>query len=145
MVSCVWSTRRPLQHMFSLVRYNYQKLSSRSHCSTEDSLSIRPSHGGGGRGRREREEKGFSSSPLSLFRFHLSPFPPETPDTQATQRKLQLLKRNQTLYYLALNIVDILAKKSVSFTISLKLKVDFHRYKQYDKSFLRANSEQILA
>ena len=35
--------------------------------------------GGGG------EEKGsFSSSPLSLFRFHLSPFPPETPDTQAS-------------------------------------------------------------
>ena len=33
--------------------------------------------GGGG------EEKGFSPSALSLFRFHLSPFPPETPDTQA--------------------------------------------------------------
>ena len=29
------------------------------------------------------EEKGFSPSALSLFRFHLSPFPPETPDTQA--------------------------------------------------------------
>ena len=29
-------------------------------------------------------EKGsFSLSALSLFRFHLSPFPPETPDTQA--------------------------------------------------------------
>ena len=26
----------------------------------------------------------FSPSALSLFRFHLSPFPPETPDTQAT-------------------------------------------------------------
>ena len=34
--------------------------------------------GGGG------EEKGsFSPSALSLFRFHLSPFLPETPDTQA--------------------------------------------------------------
>ena len=30
------------------------------------------------------EEKGtFSPSALSPFRFHLSPFPPETPDTQA--------------------------------------------------------------
>ena len=29
------------------------------------------------------EEKGFSPSALSLFHFHLSPFPPETPDTQA--------------------------------------------------------------
>ena len=27
----------------------------------------------------------FSPSALSLFRFHLSPFPPETPDTQAKQ------------------------------------------------------------
>ena len=27
---------------------------------------------------------GFSPSALSLFRFHLSSFPPETPDTQAT-------------------------------------------------------------
>ena len=35
--------------------------------------------GGGGRGRRE------SSSVLSLFRFHLFPFPPETPDTQAKE------------------------------------------------------------
>ena len=36
--------------------------------------------GGGG------EEKGrrFSPSALSLFRFYLSPFPPETPDTQAS-------------------------------------------------------------
>ena len=25
----------------------------------------------------------FSNSALSLFRFHFSPFPPETPDTQA--------------------------------------------------------------
>ena len=33
------------------------------------SLSIRPSYGGGGRGRS------FSPSPVSLFRFHLSPFP----------------------------------------------------------------------
>ena len=32
------------------------------------------------------EEKGsFSPSALSLFRVHLSPFPPETPDTQATR------------------------------------------------------------
>ena len=32
------------------------------------------------------EEKGrrFSPSALSLFHFHLSPFPPETPDTQAS-------------------------------------------------------------
>ena len=44
------------------------------------SLSIRPSHGGGGRG--------FSPSPLSLFRFHLSPFPPETPDTQAKMSEI---------------------------------------------------------
>ena len=37
--------------------------------------------GGGG------EEKGsFSPSALSLFRFHLSPFPPETLDTQAKRR-----------------------------------------------------------
>ena len=35
--------------------------------------------GGGGRGRRE------SSSVLSLFRFHLFPFPPEKPDTQAKE------------------------------------------------------------
>ena len=35
--------------------------------------------GEGGGGRRE------SSSVLSLFRFHLSTFPPETPDTQAKQ------------------------------------------------------------
>ena len=33
------------------------------------------------------EETGsFSPSALSLFRFHLSPFPPETPDTQAIFR-----------------------------------------------------------
>ena len=34
------------------------------------------------------EEKGrrFSPSALSLFRFHLSPFPPETPDTQASSQ-----------------------------------------------------------
>ena len=35
--------------------------------------------GGGGRG----EKRSFSPSALSFFRFHLSPFPPETPDTQA--------------------------------------------------------------
>ena len=35
-------------------------------------------------------EGGFSSSPLSLFRFHLSPFPPETPDTQATNNIVSL-------------------------------------------------------
>ena len=29
--------------------------------------------------------KRFSPTALSLFRFHLSPFPPETPDTQATR------------------------------------------------------------
>ena len=34
----------------------------------------------------ETEEKGrcFSPSSLSPFHFHLSPFPPETPDTQAS-------------------------------------------------------------
>ena len=38
--------------------------------------------GGGG------EEKGsFSPSALSLFRFHLSPFLPETPDSQASTVK----------------------------------------------------------
>ena len=79
-----------LEHMFSLVRYNYQKLSSRSHCSTEEVTTI---------------------------------------------------KRNQTFYYLALNIIDVLAKKiKLPFTIFLKLKVDFHGYKQFDKSCL----EQIL-
>jgi len=30
-----------LEHMFSLVRYNYQKLSSRSHCSTEEVATIK--------------------------------------------------------------------------------------------------------
>ena len=35
--------------------------------------------GGGGK----RKEGRFSPSALSLFRFHLSPFPPETPYTQA--------------------------------------------------------------
>ena len=30
------------------------------------------------------EEKGFSPSALFLFRFHLFPFPSETPDTQAS-------------------------------------------------------------
>ena len=34
--------------------------------------------GEGGGGRRA----------LSLFRFHLSPFPPETPDTQASLMKV---------------------------------------------------------
>ena len=28
------------------------------------------------------EKESFSPSALSLFRFHLSPFPPETPDSQ---------------------------------------------------------------
>ena len=28
--------------------------------------------------------EGGEETALSLFRFHLSPFPPETPDTQAT-------------------------------------------------------------
>ena len=47
--------------------------------------------GGGRRGGVEGSSKSicvrrFSPSALSrkLFRFHLSPFPPETPDTQAT-------------------------------------------------------------
>ena len=38
--------------------------------------------GKGGRGKK-RKEGHFSPSALSLFRFHLSFFPPETPDTQA--------------------------------------------------------------
>ena len=48
------------------------------------------------------EEKGrrFSPSALSLFRFHLSPFPPETPDTQAiyTVRVAVLSQRRTVLY-----------------------------------------------
>ena len=45
--------------------------------------------GGGG------EEKGgsFSPSALSLFRFHLSPFPPETPDTQAIPYETKMAAR----------------------------------------------------
>ena len=46
--------------------------------------------GDGGGGRRES----FSPSALSFFRFHLSPFPPETPDTQATHTKT--LRQRQT-------------------------------------------------
>ena len=42
------------------------------------SLSIRPSYGA-----RGEEILDGGGSALSLFRFHLSPFPPETPDTQA--------------------------------------------------------------
>ena len=34
-------------------------------------------------GEGEKRKEGFSPSALSLFRFHLSPFPPETPATQA--------------------------------------------------------------
>ena len=37
-----------------------------------------------GRGEGEKRKEGFSPSALSLFGYHLSPFPPETPDTQAT-------------------------------------------------------------
>ena len=53
--------------------------------------------GGGGRGKKRKE--GFSPSALSLFRFHLSPFPPETPDTQASRRALDLdnLTKNRGL------------------------------------------------
>ena len=40
-----------------------------------------------GEGGRGREGEGFSPSALTLFRFHLSPFLPETPDTQATHPK----------------------------------------------------------
>ena len=36
-----------------------------------------------GEARGGVEKGSFSLSALSLFRFHLSPFPPETPDTQA--------------------------------------------------------------
>ena len=32
---------------------------------------------------------------LSLFRFHLSPFPPETPDTQATVNTILNLSNNK--------------------------------------------------
>ena len=39
--------------------------------------------GGAGGGRGEGGRRGFAPSALSLFHFHLSPFPPETPDTQA--------------------------------------------------------------
>ena len=38
--------------------------------------------GEGGRGKKRKEGR-FSPSALSLFRFHLSFFPPEKPDTQA--------------------------------------------------------------
>ena len=38
-----------------------------------------------GTGEGEKRKEGFSPSALSLFRFHLSPFPPETPDTQASR------------------------------------------------------------
>ena len=44
------------------------------------SLSIRPSYGGGGRGRRERKVLAFTPLPFSLPSF---PFSPETPDTRA--------------------------------------------------------------
>ena len=36
-----------------------------------------------GEGGEKRKEGRFSPSALSVFRFHLSPFPPETPDTRA--------------------------------------------------------------
>ena len=49
--------------------------------------------GEGEGGRRE------SSSVLSLFRFHLSTFPPETPDTQA--------KEGDNLYYVAISVLSI--------------------------------------
>ena len=45
-----------------------------------------------GEGVGERRE-GFSPSALSLFRFHLSFFPPETPDTQAKTPNLGELSR----------------------------------------------------
>ena len=49
--------------------------------------------GGGG------EEKGsFSPSALSFFRLHLSPFPPETPDTQATQTLVHALVMGRVDY-----------------------------------------------
>ena len=44
-----------------------------------------------GEGEGEKRKEGFSPSALSLFRFHLSPFPPETPDTQAKEEKELLL------------------------------------------------------
>ena len=38
---------------------------------------------GEGEGEKRKEVRRFSPSALSLFRFHLSSFLPETPDTQA--------------------------------------------------------------
>ena len=40
-----------------------------------------------------RRFSSFSPSALSLFRFDLSPFPPETPDTQAIFSKAWVTKR----------------------------------------------------
>ena len=40
-----------------------------------------------GEGGEKRKEGRFSPSALSVFRFHLSPFPPETPDTRANIQK----------------------------------------------------------
>ena len=48
------------------------------------SLSIRPSYGA-------RGEEILDGGALSLFRFHISPFPPETPDTLATSGHIALL------------------------------------------------------
>ena len=56
--------------------------------------------GGGG------EEKGsFSPSALSLFRLHLSPFPPETPDTQATQTLVHALEWDELIIAIAFSSV----------------------------------------
>ena len=58
--------------------------------SFQASLSIRPSYGGGGRGKGEK----LTSLPLSLPFFAFSP---ETPDTQATfkRKKIPLLSERQ--------------------------------------------------
>ena len=52
-----------------------------------------------GEGGRES----FSPSPLSLFRFHLSPFPSETPDTQQA-RITRLLTRLQSPLFLPIEV-----------------------------------------
>ena len=74
MRNCYWGHRnRPLFHP------PWCTLFAPKICISVVSLSIRPSYGGGGRGRRERFVS-FASLPFSLPSF---PFSPETPDTQA--------------------------------------------------------------
>ena len=44
-------------------------------------------------------------SALSLFRFHLSPFPPETPDTQATVRQKSPFSLWKKLLYNVISVI----------------------------------------